>query len=62
MKEMTSTFTNELREKGEKEEVEAFDLIYKSLETVYGKDKVDIEAIMSVIHGLKRQRYRRSSI
>jgi hypothetical protein len=55
MKEMTSTFANELREKGEKEEVEAFGLIYKSLETVYGKDKVDIEAIMSVIHGLKEK-------
>jgi hypothetical protein len=55
MKKMTSTFADELKEKGENEEVEVFDLIYKSLETVYGRDKVDIEAIMSVIHGLKEK-------
>ena len=55
MKKMTSTFADELKEKGKNEEVEVFDLIYKSLETVYGRDKVDIEAIMSVIHGLKEK-------
>jgi hypothetical protein len=62
MKKMTSTFADELKEKGENEEVEAFGLIYKSLETVYGRDKVDIEAIMSVIHGLKEKEQVRDNI
>ena len=52
MREMTRTFTEKLKKKGEKK---VFNIIYSSLEKIYGKDNVDLEAIMSVISALKEK-------
>ncbi|MGB6531822.1 MAG: hypothetical protein WBF33_27250 [Candidatus Nitrosopolaris sp.] len=59
---MATSFTDELSRKGQKKEKQVFDNIYNSLENEYGKAKVDIEAIMSVIIGLKEKRKARGSI
>lgn len=57
---MASSFTDELSR--QKKEKQVFDNIYNSLENEYGKAKVDIEAIMSVIMGLKEKRKVRGNI
>ena len=63
MKQMTLDFGNQIRRKeGGEEERDVFDLIYSSLEKAYGKDKVDIEAIMSVIVGLKEKEHVKENI
>ena len=56
MKKMTATFAKKIRSKpGKDEQKKVFNIIYNSLAKVYGKDKVDLEAIMSVIVGLKEK-------
>lgn len=57
MKQMTTTFAKKMRSKvGQKKmKKEVFNTIYNSLVRVYGKDNVDLEAIMSVIAGLKEK-------
>jgi SIR2-like domain len=56
MKQMTTAFANKIRNKGGKnEERQAFNLIHNSLAKAYGKDKVDLEAIISVIADLKEK-------
>lgn len=53
---MTRDFANKIRsKKGKNEERQVFDLIYNSLTKVYGEDKVDLEAIISVIADLKEK-------
>lgn len=58
MRRITTTFANKVGNKAvEKKEKNVFNTVYKTLAKVYGKDKVDLEAIMSVIAGLKEKEY-----
>jgi hypothetical protein len=52
MKQMTRDFAKQITSK---EERQVFKLIYNSLKKIYGKDKVDLEAIISVITYLKEK-------
>jgi hypothetical protein len=54
MKQMTKGFAKEIKNKDRKEAY-LFRLIYNSLENMHGKNNVDLEAIMSVIIGLKEK-------
>jgi hypothetical protein len=56
MKQITTNFANEIIDKeGNSKETQIFDLIYNSLANVYGEDKVDLEAIISIIAGLREK-------
>lgn len=57
MKKITEYFYEEINRDGNDEQKKLFNSIYGSLATIYGKDKVDLESIMSVIVGLKENRY-----
>jgi SIR2-like protein len=59
MTQMTTTFEAKISKKPEKE---LFNTIYKTLAKVYGRDNVDLEAIMSVISGLKEEAHLRDNI
>lgn len=63
MKQMTSSFSTKIGEDSSLlKEKEVFDEIYNSLTDVYGKDNVDLEAIMSVIVGLQESDHIRDNI
>jgi len=63
MKQMTMTFAHEIRNKvGQDREKRVFNTIYKSLAKVYGEQNVDLEAIMSVIAGLKEKEHIKENI
>jgi NAD-dependent SIR2 family protein deacetylase len=53
MKKITESFYKEINSDGNDEEKKLFNSIYDSLATIYGKHKVDLESIISVIVGLK---------
>ncbi|MGH9926226.1 MAG: hypothetical protein ACREAS_04975, partial [Nitrososphaera sp.] len=54
MKKMTTSFATKIRNKAStSKESKIFDDIYDALTGVYGNNNVDLEAIMSVIVGLK---------
>ena len=53
MKKITSDFASEINVEGAEDEKNLFNAVYSSLENVYGKDKIDLEAVMSVIIGLR---------
>lgn len=54
MRKITSTFSAKINEEGAgEEEKNLFNTVYNSLEKVYGEGKVDLEAVMSVITGLR---------
>jgi hypothetical protein len=55
MKQITTNFGKIMNEEGVSKEKQTFDLIYNSLAKVYGEDKVDLEAIISVIAGLREK-------
>ena len=53
MKKITDCFHSEINSNGEDEEKKLFNLIFDTLSNFYGKHKVNLESIMSVIVGLK---------
>jgi len=53
MKNITELFKSKINKDNKNKEKHLFNSIYNSLEQIYGKSKVDLESIMSVIVGLK---------
>jgi hypothetical protein len=53
MKKITELFESKINRENKDKEKYLFNSIYNSLEEVYGKSKVDLDSIMSVIVGLK---------
>jgi hypothetical protein len=63
MKQLTDSFSEKIQQnKSLLKKREVFADIYNSLADVYGKDKVDLEAIMSDIVGLKEENRVRDNI
>ena len=63
VKQITTNFANEIINKeSDSKERQIFDLIYNSLKKVYGEDKVDLEAIISVIAGLREKEQLKENI
>jgi hypothetical protein len=63
MKEMTSSFATKIRENDSLlKEREVYEEIYNSLAKIYGRDGVDLEAIMSVIVSLQESDHIRDNI
>ena len=61
MKKMTQDFSENIK-KESTDQKELFLKIYGLLEGIYGDDEVDLEAIMSVIAGLKEREHLRENI
>jgi SIR2-like domain len=61
MKQLTKSFANKIQKKNPMV-AQVYTGVYDSLAEIYGEDKVDLEAIMSVIVGLKEENRLRDNI
>jgi hypothetical protein len=57
MKKITESFDEEINRDGNDEEKKLFNSIYEQLAKIYGKHKVDLESIMTIIVGLKENHF-----